>query len=83
VIRRARQTPTVTRMPKLRFAALNNPEYHEVIATSYETDDNVVTLHGVTSFDGKDSPPWPRGVITEKGGTVLRTRFAGQVEVVG
>jgi hypothetical protein len=79
----ARPTPTVNQMPKLRFAALNNPEYHEVIATSYETDDEVVTLYGVTSFDGKVSPPWPRGVVTEKGGTVLRTRFAGQVEVVG
>jgi hypothetical protein len=51
----------VNRMPKLRFAALNNPEYHEVIATSYEADDEVVTLHGVTLFDGKVSPPWPRG----------------------
>jgi hypothetical protein len=71
------------RMPKLRFAALNSPECHEVIATSYETHDAVITLHGVTSFDGQDGPPWPRGVVTEEGGTVLRARFAGQVEVVG
>jgi hypothetical protein len=73
----------MNRMPKLRFAALNSHEYHEVIVTSYETDDVVVTLHGVTSFDGQAGPPWPRGVVTEKGGTVLRARFAGQVEVVG
>jgi hypothetical protein len=70
-------------MPKLRFSALNSPEDHEVIATSYEMDGDVVTLHGVTSFDGKLSPPWPRGVVTEKGGTILRARFAGRVEVVG
>jgi hypothetical protein len=70
-------------MPKLRFAALSSPALHEVIATSYETDHDVVTLHGVTSFDGEAGPPWPRGVVTEKDGTVLRARFAGQVEVVG
>lgn len=71
---------TVTR---LRFFSPNNPEYHEVIAEGYETEHDVITLHGVTSFDGQADPPWPRGVVTEKGGTVLRTRIAGEVEVIG
>lgn len=70
-------------MPKLRFFAPDNPEYHEVVVESYETDGDVITFHGVTSFDGKASPPWPRGVVTEKGGTILRTHISGQVEVVG
>ena len=69
-------------MPRLRFFAPNKPECHEVIAEAYETDDDVITLHGVTSFDGKVSAPWPRGVVTEKGGTILRTHIAGSVEVL-
>ena len=67
---------------RLRFFSPNNPEYHEVIAEAYETANDVITLHGVTSFDGQATPPWPRGVVTEKGGTVLRTHIAGDVEVI-
>ena len=82
-IRNETTTPSVTFMPTLRFFSPNNPEYHEVVAEAYETVGDVITLHGVTSFDGEASPPWPRGVVTEEGGTILRTHIAGQVEVVG
>lgn len=76
------QFSTGHNVTRLRFFSPSNPEYHEVVAEGYETERDVITLHGVTSFDGQADPPWPRGVVTEKGGTVLRTRIAGDVEVI-
>ncbi len=69
-------------MPTYRYFAPNDPQRHEVIAESYERKGDVIGFDVVTSFDGKTSPPWPRGVIAEKGGT-LRTHITGDVEVVG
>jgi hypothetical protein len=77
------QFSTAHGVTRLRFFSPSNPEYHEVVAEGYETERDVITLHGVTSFDGHADPPWPRGVVTEQGGTVLRTRIAGDVEVIG
>jgi hypothetical protein len=76
------QLSTGHNVTRLRFFSPSSTEYHEVVAEGYETERDVITLHGVTSFDGQADPPWPRGVVTEKGGTVLRTRIAGDVEVV-
>jgi hypothetical protein len=76
-------TRSVNPCEDLASSLPDNPENHEVVVESYETDGDVITFHGVTSFDGEASPPWPRGVVTEKGGTILRTHIAGQVEVVG
>jgi hypothetical protein len=58
-------------MPTYRYYGPRDTEPHEVVADSYERDDdNAVTFHNVTAFDGDPRQP-----------SSLMARVRGPVEV--